>query len=237
MSDDTPVPTEPAPAPGRAQPQARPTYWFPLVLFGLLSWAAAPLYPRIPLPAGWVAYAPLQSSPAYASSLTFFFSSRRFLPFGPWFVNTSFLLGWYWLEALVGGYLLTLAWYRWQARRAGTAVPGRGYRIAGVVLTVAGLVLPLVWAALASRWQPTLLADLWMQGTVEFLAIAVGLWIFTGSERSRGLAVIALIYTATALVANFWQPAAALPVVLLPGTVLLLAGLGALAVWLRSRPA
>ncbi len=49
--------------------------------------------------------------------------------------------------------------------------------------------------------------------------------------------MIALVYTAAALVANSWPPAARLPVVLVPGVILLLAGLGTLAVWLRRRPA
>jgi hypothetical protein len=223
----------PPPGPGPAPRRARPAYWFPLVVFGLLSCAAAPLYPRAFLPSGWVGYAPLSGSATYRSILIV--TGPGFSLIGPW-RSGGFLLGWYWLEALVGGYLLTLAWYRRQARRAGTALPGRPFQIAGVLLTAAGLVLPLLAAVLASRWRPTLLAILWSQGTIEFLVIAIGLWIFTGTERSRGLAVIALVYTAAALLANFWQPAAALPVVLLPGAVLLLAGLGALAVWLGRRP-
>lgn len=166
-----------------------------------------------------------------------FFRGPLFLPGGPWIPDASFVLGWYWLEALVGGYLLTLAWYRRQARKRGTRIPGRGFQIAGAVLVTAGLALPLLWVTLSGFWEPTLLAALWMQGTVEFIVIAVGLWLFTSHEQSRSLVIIALVYTVTALQANVWQPAALLPIVLLPGAVLLLSGIGALVVRRRTRPA
>lgn len=228
------------PKPPKPARPAAPAYWFPLVLFGLLSCAAAPLYRAAGLyPAGWTGYAPL---PVPGRFFVFtghggFFRGPLLLPGGPWFADASFVLGWYWLEALVGGYLLTLLWYRRQARKTGATIPGRGYQIAGVVLVTAGLVLPLLWVTLSGFWQPTLLAVLWMQGTVEFVIIAVGLWLFASHERSRGLVIIALAYTVTALLANMWQPAALLPIVLLPGAVLLVAGIGVFAVRREARPA
>jgi hypothetical protein len=106
-----------------------------------------------------------------------------------------------------------------------------------VVLVTAGLALPLLWVILSGLWQPTLLAALWMQGTVEFIIIAVGLWLFASHERGRVLVIIALVYTVTALLANVWQPAALLPIVLLPGAVLLVGGAGVFAVRRRVRPA
>jgi len=238
----------PGPPPAGKPPRsAAPAYWFPLALFGLLSLAAAPFY-RVAgqySAFGWAGYAPLQSagnggffvisgSPFLPGGL---FRHSFFLPGGPWFFDSSFVLGWYWLEAIVGGYLLTLAWYRRQARRTGAVLPARSYWVAGIVLIAAGLVLPLLWVTLSGFWQPTLLAALWMQGTVEFIVIAMGLWLFASHERSRSLVVIALAYTVTALLTNVWQPAALLPIVLLPGAVLFVAGLGVLALRRRPRPA
>ncbi|MEK8108768.1 hypothetical protein NKG94_35405 [Micromonospora sp. M12] len=35
------------------------------------------------------------------------------------FLERSAALGWYWLAALIGGYLLSLWWYRWHGVRVG----------------------------------------------------------------------------------------------------------------------
>jgi hypothetical protein len=97
---------------------------------------------------------------------------------------------------------------------------------------------------LSWTWLP--FGDLWIRGTLAFLIIAAGLWVLAWAERSRALAVIALVYTGTALLASLydtenilfrlgWDPGrsafawqlTALPNVLLPAAILLAAGLGA----------
>jgi len=211
---------------------ARHAYWFPLILFGLLTCGAAPLY---------VAAAAPQASGAHA------FGPQPILLGGTPSGMGTFYIGWYWAAALVGGYLLTLLWYRRHARRAGVWTPARGYLITGVVLTAAVLVIPPLtgwWVpVLALVWLP--FGDLWVRGTLAFLIIAAGLWVLARAERSRALAVIALVYTAAALLASLynvenivfrlgWIPESAfawqltvLPGALLPAAVLLLAGCGA----------
>jgi len=211
---------------------ARHAYWFPLLLFGLLTCGAAPLY---------VAAAAPPASGARA------FGSAPILLGGTPFGTSSFYIGWYWAVALVGGYLLTVAWYRWHARRAGVRTPARGYLITGVVLTAVVLVVPPLtrWVpGLALIWLP--FGDVWIRGTLAFLFIAVGLWVLARAERSRALAVIALIYTGAALLASLynvenilfrlgWNPGRSavawqltvLPNVLLPAAILLVAGCGA----------
>jgi hypothetical protein len=211
---------------------ARHAYWFPLILFGLLTCAAAPLYV--------VAAAP----PPASASLT---SGPGPILLGGMPIGTaSFYIGWYWAVALVGGYLLTLLWYRRHAGRAGVWTPARGYLITGVVLTVLALAVPLLtmWLhPLGLLWLP--LGDVWIRGTLAFLIIAIGLWVLARAERSRVLAVIALVYTGAALLASLynvenlvfrlgWTPRSAfawqltaLPNVLLPAAILLVAGCGA----------
>jgi hypothetical protein len=212
---------------------ARHAYWFPLVLFGLLTCGAAPLYVA--------AAAPRDTSGALATGSVPLLLNG-FLPGGG-----GFYIGWYWAAALAGGYLLTVAWYGWHARRAGVATPARGYLITGVVLTVLVLVIPpltMVVPALSWVWLP--FGDVWIRGTLAFLIIAAGLWVLARAERSRALAVIALVYTGAALLSSLynvenvvfrlgWNPGqsafawqlTALPNVLLPAAILLAAGCGA----------
>jgi len=213
---------------------ARHAYWFPLVLFGLLTCGAAPLYvAAAPAPPVALVTAPAQRGPELLSGL----------PIGA----AGFYVGWYWAVALVGGYLLTVAWYHWHARRAGVRTPARGYLITGVALTAAVLVIPPLtrWVpGLALVWLP--FGDVWIRGTLAFLIIAIGLWVLARAERSRALAVIALVYTGAALLASLynvenivfrlgWNPGGSalawrltvLPNVLLPAAVLLVAGCGA----------
>ena len=52
-------------------------------------------------------------------------------------------------------------------------------------------------------WAP--IGDVWIRGTLAFLIIAVGLWVLARAERSPGLAVITLAYTAAALLASLYN--------------------------------
>ena len=221
---------------------ARHAYWFPLVLFGLLTCGAAPLY---------VAAAAQPPQPgAYTTN-----AGPELLSGSPSGGN-GFYIGWYWAFALVGGYLLTVVWYRWHSRRAGVATPSRSYLVTGVVLTVLVLVIPPLTSlvpGLYRVWLP--FGDVWIRGTLAFLIIAVGLWVLARAERSRALAVIALVYTGAALLGSLynveniffrlgWNPGrgafgwqlTALPNVLLPATVLLVGGLGAFLAQRSVRP-
>jgi hypothetical protein len=222
---------------------ARHGYWFPLVLFGLLICGAAPLY---------VASTAPPAQPAlYQTSPGLIMLSGVLLGHG------TAIIGWYWAAALAGGYLLTVLWYRWHAGRAGVRTPARGYLITGVVLTVIVVAVPLLTPfvpRLGVLWWP--LVNVWARGTLAFLIIAAGLWVLARAERSRALVVIALAYTAAALLVSLynvenivfrlgWNPGRSafawqltvLPDVLLPAAVLLLGGLGALIASRRNRPA
>jgi hypothetical protein len=222
---------------------ARHGYWFPLVLFGLLTCAAAPLYV--------MAQSPPTGSGGYSRSNEPVLLGGS-MPGGA----GSFYLGWYWAAALVAGYLATVLWYRRHARQAGVRTPARGYLVTGIVLTVLVLVLPPLSARvswLRVLWLP--FGDAWIRGTFAFLIIAIGLWVLARAERSRGLAVIALVYTGAALLASLynvenilfdfgWNPGSqfawqltALPNVLLPAVILLAAGLVAFLTQRRPGPA
>jgi hypothetical protein len=222
----------------------RHAYWFPLVLFGLLTCASVPFYvlpDQPPGDTGAISGGP--SMPILGGDAGF--TIQRFL-------------GYYWLAALLGGLLLTLLWYRRNARRVGLATPARGYLVTTAVLTVLALVIPPLTQVRSPHWLSWLQhlhvlwpGDLVLRGTFPFVIIAAGLWVLAWAERSRALTVIAAVYTGTALLASLydienvlfrlgWNPSGgdwrltSLPNVLLPAIVLLAAGAGAFAVqWHR----
>ena len=224
---------------------ARHAYWFPLVLFGLLTCASVPFYVL----------------PGYQAGGTGATQAGPPLPILGGFpgITVQRYLGYYWLAALLGGLLLTLLWYRRNARRVGLATPARGYIMTTAVLTVLALVIPLLSQVRSPHWLSWLQhlhvlwpGDLVVRGTFPFVIIAAGLWVLAWAERSRALAVIAAVYTATALLSSLynienvlfrlgWNPSrsdwslTSLPNVLLPALVLLAAGAGAFAVQRRHR--
>ena len=225
---------------------ARHAYWFPLVLFGVLTCASVPFYIHPGVPSG---YATEAGQPG---------SQLPVLGGFPGALVQRYL-GYYWLAALLAGLLLTLLWYRRNARRVGLQTPARGYVITVAVLTVLALAVP----PLSQLRSPHLLSwlqhlqmlwpgDLVVRGTFPFIIIAAGLWALSWAERSRALAGIAAIYTGTALLASLydiedllfrlgWNPASgqwdltSLPNVLLPALVLLAAGAGAFAAQRQRR--
>ena len=169
---------------------ARHAYWFPLLLFGVLTCASVPfcIHPGVPSGQAGQAAWPGPQLPMLGGH--------------PGFLVQRYL-GYYWLAALLCGLLLTLLWYRRNARRVGLQTPARGYVITVAVLTVLALAVPPLSRLRSPRqlsWLQHLQVlwpgDLVVRGTFPFVIIAAGLWALAWAERSRALAVIAAIYTA-----------------------------------------
>jgi hypothetical protein len=217
----------------RGARSARHAYWFPLVLFGLLTCVAIPFYRQSFPASGYVGSSlPIPNLPAFGG-----------LPG----LNQNDL-AYYWLAALLAGLLLTLLWYRWHARKVGLRTPSRGFVVTIVAVTVLAVVLPALtmastphWLRFMHRLGPLWPGDLLARGTFPLLIIAAGLLVLAWAERSLSLTVIAVVYTGAALLANLydignltyrvgWTPPSsiyALPNLLLPALVLLAAGAGA----------
>ncbi|MGC4745047.1 hypothetical protein ACLQ28_05215 [Micromonospora sp. DT201] len=177
---------------------ARHAYWLPLLLFGLLMAMAAPLYVEsVESPT----LRATQDNPALTG-------------LGGDFLERSAALGWYWLAALIGGYLLSLWWYRWHGLRVGVQTSARPYVIAGIVGTLVGLVLPIVLrflllntaAAISSgtSWATTPLLGVSNRGMLPHLVIAVGLLVLARLERSRGLTAVAVCYVVAVVFINIY---------------------------------
>jgi hypothetical protein len=227
---------------------ARHAYWFPLVLFGLLTCASIPFY---------VQPAFRQDPPGSGIFVRASVVRGPSLPFlGGFPGQVQNYLAYYWIAALLVGLLATQLWYWWHARRVGLATPARGYVIVTAVLAAAAIVIPPlsdVRSPHSLRFLHRLHAlwpsDLVVRGTFPLLIVAVGLLALAWSERSRALALTAVIYTGAALLAALynvsnltarigWNPGSAeepLPNVLLPAAVLLIAGAGSFAAARRHR--
>jgi hypothetical protein len=161
------------------------------------------------------------------------------------FLERSAALGWYWLVALIGGYLLSLGWYRWRGARVGLQTPTRAYLTAGIVGTLVGLVLPIVlrfmlyntWTSVttATSWAVDPLLGISNRGMLPHLVIAVGLAVLARLERSRALLAVVLGYTAAiVLVSGYFNTTEFQPgdlnrfsfmlAALLPASILLIGG-------------
>ena len=183
---------------------ARPAFWFPLALFGVLIAGSVPLYAaQLSAPAfSWLSYGPLtrtvsssSSSPGHGVA----FHSTLVASLGPGTGVTGIAEGWYWAAALTAGFLVTAVWYR----RGGRAGPGRGYLVTGLVLTAAVTAVPLLLIPRASLPAWLWLSGQWASGTFALLVIAVALWMLARQARSRPLAIVALAYTVAVLIADW----------------------------------
>jgi hypothetical protein len=215
-----------------------------LVLFGLISALAAPLYVRPP------------ESPRGADGSTGSVGLALMLGGDDQATAEPRLL--YWLVSLSAGFAATVWWYRRHAQRAGVQTPTRGYVIAGLLSSAVVISMPF-WIGLASATNAGRLAVEPIEmaiyrGAIAFLVIAAGLCVLARLERSPGLAVAAALHAAAAVLAaeynveNLlfrlgWNPQgdqwryADLPNVLLPAVVLLIGGAVAAVAQLRKRTA
>jgi hypothetical protein len=216
---------------------ARHAYWFPLVLFGLLTLASVPFYiRRNPGPAAFaIARGPLVLQSGFLG--------------GPGLLEIAEGTAYYWLGAMLLGIIATVLWYRWRGDRIGLRTPARSYLITALALVALALLIPVV-SGRSIRMPLLWPGDYVISGLFPLVLIGLGLFVLAWSERSSVLAVIAAGYLAISLVANLYilnnllyrlhwnlSPwAAALPNVVLPALVLLLSGAGAWVVQRRYRP-
>jgi hypothetical protein len=192
-------PAIPAPS---GSPGARPAYWFPLALFGVIVALPVPLYvtqlSTSPTFSGWVAYAPLSRTVSWSSAQAGYSSSFSVLLQSDSGL-TGIAEGWYWAAALTAGFAASAVWYH----RAGRTGPGWEYLVIALLLTAAVTVVPLLAAARASLPRWLWLSSEWSRGTFALLVIALALGGLARHARSRPLAIAALAYTA-AVVAADW---------------------------------
>jgi hypothetical protein len=220
---------------GRAR-AARHAYWFPLVVFGMLTCTSIPFYIQP------------QGNTGSSGALPYL---GGFSPFA------SHAVAYYWLSALVGGLVITQVWYLWHARRVGLQTPSSAYLATTFALTVMAASIPLLAQIRSPRslrflgqLQRLYPGDLTIRGTFPFVLIAAGLLVLAWAERSRVLTAIAVLYAGSAVLSSLydvenltqrlgWNPSPsdqALPNILLPGLLLLVTGTVTVAVQRLRKP-
>jgi hypothetical protein len=216
--------------------RARHAYWFPLVLFGLLSGASIPFYIQ-----------QFSTRPGVHEIHGFGRSFWRSIYLGGDSPRGNGHAAYYWLVAILVGLAATAAWYRLRGDRVGLRTPSRGYVITGLVLLVLALFIPVL-ATRAGLGPLSILmpGDLLIRGTFPLVLIGIGLCFLAWAERSVALSLIAAGYLAWSLVASLYDienlfyrlgwnispDNSGLPNVVLPALVLLLSGAGA---WVVQR--
>jgi hypothetical protein len=157
--------------------------WFPLLLFGVLSLAASPLY------------APAPSGTADLLRLPDYFSRAA----DPSSANPG-AIAVFWLVAAPLGYLATLVFYRARARRRGTGFPTRSFLLTGLALAVL-----LVAEFAAGRTPLAYLGDLFIRALTPLFVVAIGLFVLARAQRSRPLGVFAAGFLGLVLLVNLYD--------------------------------
>lgn len=215
----------------------RRAFWFPLLIFGLMITASAPMY---------------AGSSADGRNLDLGFVSEILGGHGT-YGNPAWLTV-YWISLLVGGSVMTAAWYVWYSRVAGLATRVRPTALTWLGGTAAVIVLPL--APLSLLYLNFPLWQLTARGTAGLLIAVAGFWVLAYLERSRLLAVVTAVFTVAAalgvlydtsnLLYDFLSSTDSLPEnlpywlgaatnVILPGSVLLVGAVVAFIKDLRGR--
>ena len=208
-------------------------FWFPLVIFGMLTLLSAPLYWRYPLslrhiPKGTATY----------SGRSISFPGNGLDPYF-WTNGLGRWVSYYWTASLILGYCATVLFYRRRAARVGIS-----QRTWPTVVIGVGALAIVLWASdIQSPTSPGIFmsGDLWGRGTVSLIILSLGLLILAISERSAwfelyslgffGLALLSSLYNVSNLFDRlgfggpFHGRGDELPNLILPAAYLLLGGL------------
>lgn len=173
--------------------RARRAYGFPLLTFGILVAAAAPLYVEHEPPPGLSTVS--GADPLWAQSFGGTVEVDR--------ASTPVALTVFWLAAIAVGAAAMVFWYRRHAKEAGVRSRVTPSIVTWAVVSALVIGLPLLTR---NDFVPGLGWYTTGRGALALLVIGLGLCVLAATERSPFLAVIALIYCATALYSMLGNP-------------------------------
>lgn len=160
--------------------QARPGFWFPLLVFGLAVATSAPLY-----------VSPSPPANGGVGVVTEFFP-------GGMFTADPARVAVYWLVALPIALLLTAVYYGLRARRRGVAVA-----LDSFILASLGMFAVLVLGSLTGLLFYT--GDLAIRGLLPLFVVAAALIALAATQRSAAQLTFSLAFLALCVVANLYD--------------------------------
>lgn len=154
--------------------EARRGYWLPLLFFGVVILAAPLVYRPQPPPAfgtvtSFLEPGTVRIGGVYLDPLGMFSGFMS--------VGDPLVVGLYWLGVTIAGMLVTLAWYRWRARRIGL-LPRTGTFLLAML---AALIVPLVVPQLLGYVLPVL-------GLYSAATLWIGIGLFVAGATAGVLA-------------------------------------------------
>ena len=178
-------------------------FWFPLTLFGILTLLSSPLNWQYPQRSRSL-HCPLHlvNGAQLCTSTGTLFSGGGLNP-GFWINDLGGWVTFYWVAALVLGYIATVLFYRHRANAVG--VNQRVWPAVAVGIAVLGLAL---W--MNDVWHPNgpvflVSGDLWMRGTVSLIILSIGLLVLALLERSIWYVTYALGFVGIALLSGLYN--------------------------------
>jgi hypothetical protein len=164
--------------------------WFPLVVLGLITLAATPFY-TVTGPSEGIGFVDIWGD-----------------YIGGFLASNPQRLSMYWLVATIGGYVATVAYFRWQGARSGVRTPVWPFVATGLALLALLVLSSPHWLAvlhIPQTWSPCCPADLYLRGLLPVLTIAIGLLVLAAIERTWAFAVFAVGFLGIALVVNLYD--------------------------------
>jgi len=181
----------------------RHSFWFPLVVFGLITLLSIPLY------YGWPMRLNLGSMHCHHyANRTISCTGTGFIPQG--FLTRGFFtnqlgswLSLFWVLSMFLGYVATIAFYRHRAVTVGLKVRIWPAVAVGLGLLILVMLMQSYWHAIEPPFLNS--GDFWTRGTATLVILSVGIATLAALERSFWYIIYAVGFVFIALLSSLYN--------------------------------